>query len=188
MLTPTVPPSLPTFPLPNAVGSPAILSAGIVAHNEERNVERAVRSLLDQNLPSGVRWKNLWIVASGCTDRTVEVANRLAEKDPRVRVITEPDRMGKAHALQEVFRRAEGDAVVLLNSDAQAEPGAVGELVRVGLAQPTPFAVMGRPVVPPVPRVLGPKPCVRCGSFTITSTSSFRGRVEGRTSPMNSCS
>ena len=149
MLTPTVPPSLPTFPLPNAVGSPAILSAGIVAHNEERNVERAVRSLLDQNLPSGVRWKNLWIVASGCTDRTVEVANRLAEKDPRVRVITEPDRMGKAHALQEVFRRAEGDAVVLLNSDAQAEPGAVGELVRVGLAQPTPFAVMGRPVVLP---------------------------------------
>jgi hypothetical protein len=125
-----------------------VLSAGIVAHNEERNLERAVRSLLDQDLPSGVWWNTLWIVASGCTDRTVDVAERLAEEDPRVHVAVESERMGKAHALREVFLRAQGNALVLLNADARAEPGAVAELVRVAATHAAPFAVMGRPVVP----------------------------------------
>jgi glycosyltransferase involved in cell wall biosynthesis len=132
-----------------AVRAPTILSAGIVAHNEERNLERAVRSLLDQALPNGVWWNTLWIVASGCSDRTVEVAERLTEEDPRVRLVVEPQRWGKAHALREIFRRAQGTALVLLNADASAEPGSVADLVRVASHHPPPFAVMGRPVVPP---------------------------------------
>jgi glycosyltransferase involved in cell wall biosynthesis len=141
----------PTLPSPwvrTARRSPTILSAGIVAHNEERHLERAVRSLLDQDLPNGVWWNTLWIVASGCTDRTVEVAERLTEEDPRVRLVVEPQRWGKAHALREIFRRAHGTALVLLNADASAEPGSVSELVRVASHHPPPFAVMGRPVVP----------------------------------------
>jgi len=140
--------SLPTSPARNASVSPTILSAGIVAYNEERNLERAVRSLLDQDLPTGVWWNTLWIVASGCTDGSVEIAQRLTEEDPRVRLVVEPERLGKAHALREVFRRAQGNALVLLNSDACAEPGSVAELVGVASAHPPPFAVMGRPVVP----------------------------------------
>jgi hypothetical protein len=140
----------PTPPSPcvrTARWSPTILSAGIVAHNEERNLELAVRSLLDQDLPNGAWWNTIWIVASGCTDRTVEVAERLTEEDPRVRLVVEPERLGKAHALREVFRRAQGSALVLLNSDAYAEPGSVAELVRIAADQLPPFAVMGRPVV-----------------------------------------
>ena len=130
-------------------GAPVILSAGIVAHNEDNYLETAVRSLLEQDLPSGVWWHTLWIVASGCTDRTVEVAERLAAEDPRVRVVVEPERLGKAHALREVFRRATGNALVLLNADARAEPGAVAALVRAASPCRAPFAVMARPVVPP---------------------------------------
>jgi hypothetical protein len=141
-------PSLPTSSSRIATRSPTILSAGIVAHNEERNLEGAVRSLLDQDLPSGVWWNTLWIVASGCTDRTVDVAEQLAGEDGRIRVAVEPKRLGKAHALREVFRQAQGNVLVLLNADARAEPGAVAELVRVGASHPPPFAVMGRPVVP----------------------------------------
>ncbi|MFZ0699044.1 MAG: glycosyltransferase family 2 protein [Thermoplasmata archaeon] len=128
--------------------SPTNLSGGIVAYNEEENLEGAVRSLLDQELPWDVRWNDLWIVASGCADRTVEIAERLVSEDRRVRLITEPERRGKARALQEVFRRAEGNALVLLNGDARAEPGAIAELVRVGAARAAPYAVMARPVVP----------------------------------------
>jgi hypothetical protein len=119
-----------------------------VAHNEERNLEASVRSLLEQDLPSGVWWHALWIVASGCTDGTVEVAERLAREDPRVNVLVEAERRGKASALGQVFQRAHGNALVLLNADARAEPGAVAELVRVGMVQPAPYAVMGRPVIP----------------------------------------
>lgn len=141
-------PSLPPSSFQNGAPSPSILSAGVVAHNEERNLERAVRSLLDQDLPSGVWWNALWVVASGCTDRSVEIAQRLVEEDPRVRLVVEPERLGKAHALREVFLRAQGTALVLLNADACAEPGSVAELVRVASRHSPPFAVMGRPVVP----------------------------------------
>jgi len=121
----------------------------VVAHNEERNLEVAVRSLLDQRLPPGVGWNTVWIVASGCTDRSVTIAQRLVEEDRRVQLVVEPDRTGKAHALGEVFRRAGGDALVLLNSDARAAPGSVAELVRIAGSHSGPFAVMARPVVAP---------------------------------------
>ncbi|MGA8664486.1 MAG: glycosyltransferase family 2 protein [Thermoplasmata archaeon] len=125
-----------------------ILAGGVVAHNEEHHLRPAVRSLLEQKLPEGVAWSQIWVVASGCTDGTVGVAERLAQEDSRVRVVIEPDRGGKARALGEVFRRASGDALVLLNSDARAEPGAVDQLVRTAYGKTTPFAVMARPIVP----------------------------------------
>lgn len=126
---------------------PRYLTGGVVAHNEEHNLRAAVRSLVDQELPDGVRWKDIWVVASGCTDGTVEVAQDLVKEDSRVQLVVEPDRGGKARALREVFRRATGDALVLLNSDARAEPGAVDQLLRVAAGKPAPLAVMGRPVV-----------------------------------------
>jgi hypothetical protein len=129
-------------------GGPPTLVGGIVAHNEERNLASAVRSLVDQELPGGIGWHRLWIVASGCTDGTVSVAERLAREDPRVRVVVEPHRLGKAHALRQVFEQARGTALVLLNADARAEPGSVAALLRAGLVHPPPFAVMARPVVP----------------------------------------
>ncbi|MGD0589000.1 MAG: glycosyltransferase family 2 protein [Thermoplasmata archaeon] len=124
------------------------LAAGIVAHNEEHHLRSAVRSLVDQELPEGVAWGDIWVVASGCTDRTVEVAESLAKEDARVHVLVEAERQGKAHALNEVFERARGDALLLLNADATAEPGAVAALVRAGASRSGPFAVMARPVIP----------------------------------------
>jgi hypothetical protein len=121
----------------------------VVAYNEEIHLGTAVRSLLTQELPPGVAWGNIWVVASGCTDRTVEVARKLAEEDSRICVVVEPERRGKAHALREVFDRATGDALVLLNADACAEQGAVIHLLRTAEGKPTPCAVMARPVVPP---------------------------------------
>ncbi len=133
---------------PEPVGRIQELAGGVVAFNEEANLRGAVRSLLDQRLPTGVRWGDVWVVASGCTDGTVAVAESLAGEDPRVRVVVEPDRGGKARALGAVFARARGDALVLLNSDARAEPGSVAELVSAAGGKSAPYAVMGRPVIP----------------------------------------
>jgi glycosyltransferase involved in cell wall biosynthesis len=124
------------------------LAGGILAHNDEHRIERSVRSLLGQQLPDSVTWGRLWIVASGCTDRTIEIARALAAVDSRVQVVVEPERRGKAAAIGEVLRRAEGESLVLLNSDAVAEPGAVAELLAKADGKPRPFAVMARPTVP----------------------------------------
>ncbi|MCI4330629.1 MAG: glycosyltransferase [Thermoplasmata archaeon] len=122
------------------------LVAGTVAFNEERRIADALRSLLSQSLPDGCRWEQVLVVASGCTDRTAE---RAREVDPRVEVVVQVDRLGKASALLEIFARAKGDYLVLLNGDALAEPGSVASLVRAASRAPLPFAVMARPGPPP---------------------------------------
>lgn len=140
--------------VPDAAGSPGPfpLAGGVVAYNEEPTIGPAIRSLLAQELPPGASWSRIWVVTSGCTDRTGEMARRVAEEDARVSVVEEPERTGKSHALREVFRRARGTAVVLLNGDARAEPGAVQELIRTAQGLPKPYAVMAQPVVGPEAR------------------------------------
>ncbi|MCI4347275.1 MAG: glycosyltransferase [Thermoplasmata archaeon] len=123
----------------------ADLVGGVVAYNEERRLATAVESLLAQRLPEGVRWRAITIVASGCTDRTTEVANALAAAHAEVHVLVQPDRRGKASALREIFRAARGDYLVLLNADAAADPDAVAALLHASISLPRPFAVMGRP-------------------------------------------
>lgn len=123
------------------------VSGGVVAHNEERNLEGAVRSLLGQRLPVGVTWERIWVVASGCTDHTVDVAVQLEREDARVGLLVEAERRGKAAALGLVAQRARGAGLVLLNADAVAEPDAVAALLRGASGRASPFAVMGRPIV-----------------------------------------
>ncbi|MGI0139975.1 MAG: glycosyltransferase [Thermoplasmata archaeon] len=132
----------------DSASGPLDLVGGIVAHNEEGNIQAAIGSLLGQELGGSARWLELWVVASGCTDRTIERVREFARIDPRVRLIERPTRSGKAHALNEIFERARGDLLVLLNGDACAEPGALRELLKGVGDLPRPFAVMGRPVPP----------------------------------------
>ncbi|MDE1820480.1 MAG: glycosyltransferase [Euryarchaeota archaeon] len=127
---------------------PHRLVGGVVAHNEEGHIGRSLRSLLSQTLPSGIAWDTIWVVASGCTDRTVEEAQEVAASDPRIKVLVEPDRRGKAAALAEVLARADGRWLVLLNGDAYAELGAVAALLESSRGLSPPFGVMGRPCVP----------------------------------------
>jgi Glycosyl transferase family 2 len=130
-------------------GLPRVIAGGIVAHNDERRIGRSIRSLLGQRLPPGTEWGRIWVVASGCTDATVEVARTVAEVDPRVALVVEPERRGKAAALGEVLRRAQGESLILLNSDAVAAQGSVDALLSKARDKPRPFAVMGRPKVAP---------------------------------------
>jgi len=128
-----------------------LITGGIVAHNDERRIARSIRSLLSQELPPGAQWGRIWVVASGCSDRTVEIARSFTVDEPRLGVVVEAERRGKAAAIREVLRRAEGDYLVLLNSDAAAAPGSVAALVARAEGKARPFAVMARPTVPPTP-------------------------------------
>jgi poly-beta-1,6-N-acetyl-D-glucosamine synthase len=125
--------------------NPIHLVGGVVAFNEERRLGPAVESLLAQELPPGAHWRAIWVVASGCTDRTDEVAQALAARHPEVRVLIQSERRGKAAALGEIFREARGDYLVLLNADATARPGAVSALLRSTSTLVPPYAVMGHP-------------------------------------------
>jgi glycosyltransferase involved in cell wall biosynthesis len=123
--------------------TPLRLTGGLVAYNEEDRIERAIGSLHSQELPPNVVWDRIVVVASGCTDQTV--ARARGSPGP-VEVIEQVERRGKSAALVEVFRRARGDLLVLLNGDAMAGPGSVRYLLEAAKGLTGPFAVMARPV------------------------------------------
>lgn len=131
---------------------PIELVGGVVAFNEEHRLASAVQSLLEQKLPPGIRWRAIWIVASGCTDGTPRVAESLSARHPEVRTMVQPERRGKASALGDILRAARGDFLVLLNADAVAGPGAVSALLAAAEPLAAPYAVMGRPEPAALPR------------------------------------
>ncbi|MCI4370662.1 MAG: glycosyltransferase, partial [Thermoplasmata archaeon] len=128
-----------------------VLDGGVLAVNERHRIVRAIRSLLRQSLPEGVVWGEVHVVVSGSTDGTAETVLQLAETEPRVRPLVEPTRRGKSAALAEVFQRSQGDYLVLLNGDAEAEDGAVAALLSHAGSPDDRFAVMARPVPRPAP-------------------------------------
>ncbi len=90
----------------------------VSAFNEEANIGRRLgelRRLIGMAGPPG----DIIVVADGCTDRTAEIASRLAgEQDQtKIRVLAWPDNRGKAAALTEAAALATGD--ILLFADAR---------------------------------------------------------------------
>ncbi len=58
-------------------------SIGIFAYNEEKNIGKVIEAVLFQNLQeAGV--DEIFIIASGCTDRTVEIARKFESQSPKM--------------------------------------------------------------------------------------------------------
>jgi poly-beta-1,6-N-acetyl-D-glucosamine synthase len=125
------------------------ITGGIVAFNEEARIERAIRSLLDQELPAGCAWTEIRVLASGCTDRTGEVVRTAFADEPLVRLEEEPYRAGKAAALAKLFRRVTDPWFVLLDGDCRAEDGAVAAMLAVAEGTPRRSVAVGARHVPP---------------------------------------
>lgn len=72
----------------------------------------------------GVAFEILF-VDDGSTDTSLEVANAIAESDPRVGIIQFRRNFGKAAALDAGFRRAKGDVVITMDADLQDDPAEI---------------------------------------------------------------
>lgn len=96
------------------------LSVVVPLLDEEANVAElveAVRSALsDQDA-----WE-LILVDDGSSDRTPEIAERLAREDPRVRLIRLARRYGQSTAMQAGFDHVRGRIVVTMDGDLQNDP------------------------------------------------------------------
>jgi cellulose synthase/poly-beta-1,6-N-acetylglucosamine synthase-like glycosyltransferase len=132
-----------------------VCAVGLMAYNEEANVATALRSVLAQRGPH-VRLHSVTVVASGCTDATVPRARLAAGDDPRVRVLEQARREGKAAAITAFLATVrDADLVALVGADTRLADGTLDALL-------APFASAkvgmtgGRPVpVNAKTRVLG---------------------------------
>jgi len=71
----------------------------------------------------------LVVVDDGSTDRTPEILDRIADHDPRVRVIHMSRSFGHQVALTAGLDHARGDAVVFIDGDLQDPPEVIPDLV-----------------------------------------------------------
>jgi poly-beta-1,6-N-acetyl-D-glucosamine synthase len=91
------------------------VSVGICAYNEEQNIGYLLNNLLtEQNLNKDTE---ILVVCSGCTDSTPQVVQRYADKDNRVRLIIEEERVGKSSAINKILEMYKGDYVFLIPAD-----------------------------------------------------------------------
>jgi Glycosyl transferase family 2 len=104
-------------------------SVGIMAYNEEANIASAVDSILGQDL-STARVEELIVVASGCEDRTAEVVTGLSRRDPRVRLIEQAKREGKASAINLFIGAARSPILLMASADVILKEGTLEALLR----------------------------------------------------------
>lgn len=103
-------------------------SVGIMAYNEEANIGRLLARLLEQQL-TAVVISEIIVVASGCTDRTEAIVREVSAVDPRVQLLSQPVREGKASAMNLFLERAEEDVLVLCSADLLPAEDAIEKLV-----------------------------------------------------------
>jgi biofilm PGA synthesis N-glycosyltransferase PgaC len=123
---------------------PITCSVGIMAFNEEANVGRLLESLIQQRLKT-VMITEIVVVASGCTDNTEVIVRDWAQREPRIRLLVQEKRAGKAVAINEYLPLAKEKVLVLCSADLLPEPDAIEQLV-APLADPEVGMTSSRPV------------------------------------------
>lgn len=104
-------------------------TVGVMAYNEEQTIRAVLYALLSQRTHA-CEIVEIVVVASGCTDRTVERANEVARDHPLITVDVQAERAGKAAAINRLIAVARGDVIVLVGADTLPDPDALEHLVR----------------------------------------------------------
>jgi biofilm PGA synthesis N-glycosyltransferase PgaC len=118
-------------------------SVGVMAYNEEANIAGAIDTILRQQLSTAAVIE-LIVVASGCEDRTAPIVSEIARREPRVRLIEQRRREGKASAINLFIAAARAPLVVMSSADLLLEDGTLEALLRP-FEDPSVGMVGGRP-------------------------------------------
>ncbi len=111
-----------------AAAAPPRVSVIIPAYRTASTLERAVRSVLEQD-----RQDFEIVIVEDCSgDDTVEVARRLAAEDARIRVIALPQNGGQARALNFGIEVARGEWIATLDADDRYQPERLRVLLDAG--------------------------------------------------------
>ncbi len=98
------------------------------SYNQGEFIEHTIRSVLDQGYPS----LQYQVMDGGSTDATVEILRRYGD---RLQWVSEKDG-GQAAALNEGFRRTDGEIIGWINSDDLYAPGALETVGRYFVEHP----------------------------------------------------
>lgn len=95
----------------------SICSIGVMAYNEEANIARLLEALQRQQMTC-CELQEIVVVASGCTDQTVSIAQDYARRLSQITVIVQEQREGKASAINLFIQHAvHSDFLILESAD-----------------------------------------------------------------------
>lgn len=117
---------------------------GIMAYNEAANIGHLLDALLKQ-VTEIVLIDKIIIVASGCTDCTEAIVAEFIGKDPRICLLRQELREGKASAVNLFLKSAKSDVLVLHSADTIPDQHAIERLVSPFL-NPNVGMTGGRPI------------------------------------------
>ena len=120
------------------------ISVIVPAYNAAPFLETCVRSILGQDFSD----LELLLVDDGSTDGTGALCDRLAETDPRIRVIHQ-ENAGVSAARNRGVREATGELIAFVDADDWLERSAYGEMIRAMDAAGADCAVCGYDLVWP---------------------------------------
>ncbi|HIC08610.1 MAG TPA: glycosyltransferase [Aquificales bacterium] len=104
------------------------LSVVIPVYNEEENIPKLYEELKEvlEKLPYEYE---IIFVDDGSTDRTPQILEELAKKDPHVKVVRFRRNYGQTAAMYAGFQYASGDVVITMDGDLQNDPHDIPKLL-----------------------------------------------------------
>ncbi len=98
-----------------------MISFIIPAHNEEEQIERCLKSILDQNTTD----IEVLLIDDASTDDTFRIMKSYSEKYPFIKVFHEDTNHGQSHARNIGLEHAEGEYIWFVDADDHIAEGAV---------------------------------------------------------------
>lgn len=100
-----------------------MVSIIIPVYNEELMIENKINNTFELEYPEEKR--EIIVVDSASIDNTVKIVNNFKN----ITLLTQPERMGKAHALSLAFKYAKGDLFLITDADAMLNKDVLGKIV-----------------------------------------------------------
>ena len=100
---------------------PLTCSIGIMGYNEEANIGPLLESILSQRTAVAAITEII-VIASGCTDGTEAIVKSFAMRDPRIRLLVQARREGKASAINYFLSEAKEKILLVSSADIIACP------------------------------------------------------------------
>ena len=104
------------------------LSVFLPAYNEEKNLAKVVSNVVEEASKHAETWE-LIIVNDGSTDGTKQIAESLAKKDGRIRVINHNMNRGYGASLKSGFYGSKYPWIAFIDSDGQFDFGEIGKFI-----------------------------------------------------------